>query len=86
MNRCGHWIGCFLALMGAAALTGADFLLPAENPLGMRTYTQTVELTYPDAAAAGSAALTAAPLPYGKNWRSPAAGTTPIPTMCGCTT
>lgn len=66
MNRCGHWIGCFLALMGAAALTGADFLLPAENPLGMRTYTQTVELTYPDAAAAGSAALTAAPLPYGK--------------------
>ncbi len=68
MRDCRHWFVGFLAVLGLGTVSaaGPDFLLPAENPLGMRTYTQTVELTYPDTAAAAAARPAAAPLPYGK--------------------
>ena len=43
-----------------------DFLLPRENPLGLRGYDQIVKLTYPDEASAGGCRISAAPLPCRK--------------------
>ena len=46
--------------------TEPDFLLPRENPLGLRGYDQIVKLTYPDGASAVGCRISAAPLPYRK--------------------
>ena len=60
--------------------TDPDFLLPRENPLGLRGYDQIVKLTYPDEASAGGCRISAAP-PH----PSRAVGTTTIPPISGCT-